>query len=101
MSYSVSVIHRDKTLWGADANEFRPERWEGRRHGWEFLPFNGGPRICLGQQFALTSAGFTTVRLVQQFDVLENLDPDRIRQNCTLTSCSMNGVKVRMHQAND
>jgi cytochrome P450 len=38
VDYSVYVMHRRKDLWGDDANEFRPERWEGRRPGWEFLP---------------------------------------------------------------
>lgn len=30
--YSVNIMHRRKDLWGEDANEFRPERWAGRRH---------------------------------------------------------------------
>lgn len=36
------------------------------------MPFNGGPRICIGQQFALTEMGFTIVRLLQQFERVEN-----------------------------
>ncbi|KAK5138660.1 hypothetical protein LTR04_004310, partial [Oleoguttula sp. CCFEE 6159] len=58
VDYSVHVMHRRKDLWGADAAAFRPERWVGRRPGWEYLPFNGGPRICIGQQFALTEASY-------------------------------------------
>ena len=50
VDYSVYVIHRRKDLWGEDADEFRPDRWNGRKSGWEYLPFNGGPRICIGQQ---------------------------------------------------
>ena len=42
MNYSIHVMMRRKDLWGEDAEEFRPERFEGRRPGWEFLPFNGG-----------------------------------------------------------
>jgi len=38
VEYSVHVMHRRKDIWGQDADEFRPERWEGRRAGWEFLP---------------------------------------------------------------
>ncbi|KAL2282300.1 hypothetical protein FJTKL_10922 [Diaporthe vaccinii] len=100
VDYCVYVTQRRKDIWGPDADEFRPERWEGRKVGWEYLPFNGGPRICLGQQFALTESSYVTVRLLQRFDAIENLERDPVRrQNLTLTSCSANGVKVRMHAA--
>lgn len=48
VSYSVHVMHRRKDLWGEDAAEFKPERWEGRKMGWDFLPvskFDIGPRL--------------------------------------------------------
>ncbi|OJK00234.1 hypothetical protein ASPACDRAFT_28378 [Aspergillus aculeatus ATCC 16872] len=98
--YGVYVMHRRKDLWGADADAFRPERWEGRKVGWEYLPFNGGPRICIGQQFALTEASYVTVRLLQRFDRVEILDASEVlRHNLTLTNCIANGVRVRMHAA--
>jgi len=46
----VYAMHRREDLWGADALEFRPERWEKRKLDWSFLPFSGGPRICLGRE---------------------------------------------------
>ncbi|KAL3423419.1 cytochrome P450 [Phlyctema vagabunda] len=96
--YSVHVMHRRKDIWGPDADEFKPERWEGKRVGWEYLPFNGGPRICIGQQFALTEASYVTVRLLQRFDKLESLENDAVvRHNLTLTNCIANGVNVRLH----
>jgi cytochrome P450 len=42
--YSVYVMHRNKDIWGPDAEAFIPERWEKRKAGFEYLPFNGGPR---------------------------------------------------------
>ena len=42
------AMHRREDLWGKDAAEFRPERWEGLLPGFSYLPFNGGPRICPG-----------------------------------------------------
>ncbi|ANB12982.1 hypothetical protein AWJ20_1260 [Sugiyamaella lignohabitans] len=66
--YPVFMIHRLKQFWGPDAEEFRPERWyENSYHTWDFLPFNGGPRICIGQQFALSEASYVIVRLLQNF----------------------------------
>ncbi|KAF2761351.1 cytochrome P450 [Pseudovirgaria hyperparasitica] len=69
--YSPYAMHRRQDYYGADALEFRPERWASLRPGWEYLPFNGGPRICLGQQYALTEAGYVTVRLAQGFGGVE------------------------------
>lgn len=47
----VYAMHRRPDLWGDDATEFRPERWDGRKSDWSFLPFSGGPRTCLGSEF--------------------------------------------------
>lgn len=47
--YSAFSMHRRTDIYGPDALEFKPERWETIRPGWGYLPFNGGPRICLGR----------------------------------------------------
>jgi cytochrome P450 len=44
VNYAVYAMHRNKVLWGPDADKFIPERWDGRKVGFEYLPFNGGPR---------------------------------------------------------
>lgn len=50
VGWSLYTMHRRKDLYGEDAEEFKPERWETLRPGWEYLPFNGGPRICIGRK---------------------------------------------------
>lgn len=73
--YSVYYMHRSKEMYGEDAEEFRPERWFEERVksiGWGYLPFNGGPRICLGQQYALTEVSYVIVRLLQSFDHIQS-----------------------------
>ncbi|MCG8669175.1 MAG: cytochrome P450 [Pseudomonadales bacterium] len=48
---SAYLRQRDKRVWGDDALEFRPERWlaEGFRPGpFDFFPFGGGRRACIG-----------------------------------------------------
>ncbi|KAI9786116.1 MAG: hypothetical protein M1839_007526 [Geoglossum umbratile] len=92
--YSVWVMHRRKDLYGDDAEEFRPERWESLKPSWEYLPFNGGPRICIGQQFALTEASYTLVRLVQEFRTLESRDPGPWTEKLALTCACGNGALV-------
>ena len=57
VTWDVHAMHRRKDFYGKDAECFRPERWldtddqNGLRVGWEFLPFNGGPRICIGRTY--------------------------------------------------
>jgi cytochrome P450 len=99
VGYSPYVMHRRKDIYGPDANEFRPERWETLRPGWEYIPFNGGPRICLGQQYALTEAGYVTARLVQEFATMESRDPGPWVEQLSLTCSSMNGTKVGLTPA--
>lgn len=38
VGFSVYLMHRRKDLWGEDALEFKPERWEQRVPAWQFLP---------------------------------------------------------------
>ncbi|KAH6889000.1 cytochrome P450 monooxygenase pc-1 [Coprinopsis sp. MPI-PUGE-AT-0042] len=72
--YSPILIHTRKDLWGPDADEFDPDRFIDDRvkkylvpNPYIFIPFNAGPGICLGQQFAYNLMSFVLVRLLQQF----------------------------------
>ena len=96
---ALTLMHVNPVHWGPDAAEFKPDRWIGRRPGWEFLPFNGGPRICLGQQFALTEAGYVIVRMLQKFDDIQTDESDPVvRHQYSLTTAPLR-VSVRLHEA--
>jgi cytochrome P450 len=60
-------------------------------------------RICLGQQFALTEAGYVTVRLLQRFDKLDAtaMEGLPIDWYLTLTGRPKYGAKLRMHAVTD
>ncbi|KAH8691453.1 putative N-alkane-inducible cytochrome P450 [Talaromyces proteolyticus] len=100
--FSLYTMHRRKDIWGPDAEHFQPERWEkdGLVRTWEYIPFNGGPRICLGQQYALIEASYMLIRLVQNFDQLEN-DGGSPMPNAKvdLTLTHRNGVNVRLYKS--
>ncbi|KIK93852.1 hypothetical protein PAXRUDRAFT_785857 [Paxillus rubicundulus Ve08.2h10] len=75
--YSVLLMHRRKDLWGPDADHFDPDRFLDERlhkylipNPFIFLPFNAGPRICLGQQFAYHEVSYLLIRLLQSFDAV-------------------------------
>mmetsp|Transcript_63412 Transcript_63412/g.206756 ORF Transcript_63412/g.206756 Transcript_63412/m.206756 type:complete len:122 (+) Transcript_63412:255-620(+) len=66
---SIMALHYDEKLWGPDAKEFRPERWEkGLPHKCAFMPFASGPRACTGREFTVTEQKITFVKLLQHFD---------------------------------
>lgn len=99
MMYNFRSSMRQKSVYGADAAVFRPERWAdpGLRPQFSFVPFNAGPRICLGQQYALTEAYYVTTRLMQEFRRIENRDPQPWQEKMTVTCCSLNGVQVGLY----
>ncbi|KAL8721462.1 MAG: hypothetical protein Q9225_001874 [Loekoesia sp. 1 TL-2023] len=98
VGWSLYTMHRRKDLYGEDAEEFKPERWETLRPGWEYLPFNGGPRVCIGQQFALTEASYTTIRLMQEFKEIESRDSEPWTEMITIT-CAGQATKVALTPA--
>lgn len=78
VGYSTLVMQRRLDLYPSspdfpDPLTFCPERWTSwQPKPWQYIPFNGGPRICIGQQFALTEMGYTLVRMLQRFGRIEN-----------------------------
>ncbi|CZR54184.1 related to n-alkane-inducible cytochrome P450 [Phialocephala subalpina] len=100
VGFSTYIMHRRRDIWGSDADEFRPSRWEGRKLGWEFVPFSGGPRVCLGQQYALNNAGYVLAKLLQRYDQIEALDMVKpLKKGLAIVLAPGDGVKVRMHRA--
>ncbi|KAH9841760.1 cytochrome P450 monooxygenase [Rhodofomes roseus] len=82
VAYFVMTMQRSKDIWGPDADKFDPSRFLDERlhkhvlsNPFNFVPFNAGPRICLGQQFAYNEMSFFLVRFLQVFDHME-LAPD-------------------------
>ena len=100
MFYSVYSMHRLASIYGPDAEAFRPARWLATdpplRPGWGFLPFNGGPRTCLGQQSALIEASYATVRLVQTFGGVEPRNQQPWTENLGLVTTNIHGTKVAL-----
>jgi cytochrome P450 len=64
------VTHRNPTLW-PDPERFDPERFapdhSAGRHRFAYLPFGGGPRICIGQGFAMAEAVVVIASVAQRF----------------------------------
>lgn len=97
--YIPWAIHRRKDIYGDDADDFRPERWETLRPTFEYVPFNAGPRICVGQQFALTQIAFVTFKLLQAFKEIERKDDRPPIQKFGINTSMLYGCWVSMTPA--
>ncbi|KAI1148084.1 cytochrome P450 [Nemania diffusa] len=76
--YNPMTLHARRDLYPpvsekfADPSIFSPERWYSwQPRPWEYIPFNGGPRICPGQNFAMTEMAYCIVRMLQKYDRIE------------------------------
>ncbi|KAF2730697.1 cytochrome P450 [Polyplosphaeria fusca] len=68
--FSLISVQNREDLGTDDASQWRPERWETWKpaNKWEFVPFNHGPRICPGQQFANIQMEYFLARLCQEYE---------------------------------
>jgi cytochrome P450 len=70
MMMSQWVVHRDPRFWD-EPEQFRPERWEEEKvksmPKFAYFPFGGGPRVCIGQQFAMMEMALILATIAQRF----------------------------------
>jgi cytochrome P450 len=70
VTVNTYALHRDARFF-PDPERFDPERfakgWEERGARYAYLPFGGGPRICIGNSFAMMEARLILATLAQRF----------------------------------
>ncbi|TGZ79553.1 cytochrome P450 [Ascodesmis nigricans] len=76
------ALHRSTGLWGDDAGEFRPGRWEGYGqpgkectiNSWMLQTFISGPRSCIGEKFSLWEFMVLVTGVVGRVEVRERVE---------------------------
>ncbi|MDQ3262983.1 MAG: cytochrome P450 [Myxococcota bacterium] len=72
VSIPIYTLHHNPRFWDQpevfDPDRFTPERSQGRpRHA--YLPFGGGQRLCIGNNFAIMEAQVIAARVLQRFEL--------------------------------
>lgn len=105
VAYSTIYLHRRADLYPAHSSNplaFDPDRWlHWQPQPGRYVPFSMGPRVCVGQQFAITEIAYTVVRILQRF---ENVVPGETgeedpRLKAEVTLQPADGVRIRFFEA--
>lgn len=88
----ILAMNRWKQLWGDDAHEFKPERWEKLPDAvaeipgvWgNMLTFLGGPRACIGYRFSLIEMKALLFTLVRSFEFELAVPPEDVGKRSTI-----------------
>ncbi len=99
MVLSPYVTHRHPAFWdnpeGFEPERFTPER-SAERPRYAYFPFGGGPRQCIGNEFALMEAQLIIAMVVQRYRLQlvpgQHIEPDPI-----FTLRPSSGVQVTLH----
>ncbi|MFT4863319.1 MAG: cytochrome P450/NADPH-cytochrome P450 reductase [Pseudohongiellaceae bacterium] len=72
----LPMLHRDKSVWGKDAEAFNPDNFspeaEAARPSYAYKPFGNGQRACIGRQFAMQEAALVLGMILQRFQLFDH-----------------------------
>ena len=95
---SQYLAHRDPRFW-PDPERFDPERWtpeaQAARPKFSYFPFGGGPRICVGEQFAWMEGVLLLATIAQRWR-LRLADPGEVRPRPMITLRPAAPVRMRV-----
>jgi cytochrome P450 len=96
---SPYVVHRHPEFWenpeGFDPERFNPEVAQGRPH-YSFIPFGGGPRLCIGRDFALMESTLALARISQRYR-LDLVPGFEVQPETAITLRPKAGLRMILH----
>lgn len=99
LTISPYATHHDPALWSDpfqfDPERFTPERSAGR-HRYAYFPFGAGPRVCIGNNFALTEAQLILAAAAQRYR-LELVPGKPVEMEALITLRPKDGPWMTVH----
>ncbi len=104
-SVLIPMLHRDRSVWGDDAEKFNPEHFsreaEASRPANAYKPFGNGQRACIGRQFATQEATLVLGMILQRFKLLDHTNYQlKIKETLTLKPENFK-IRVRRRTQSD
>ena len=98
---SPTALHMNPRIWGPDAAEFRPDRWDALTGEaasiYAFESFLNGPRTCPGRALALLEIKVVLMELITRFE-FRSLKTELEFQNPSLVLRAKGGVEVEVRR---
>ncbi|XP_058817436.1 cytochrome P450 4C1-like [Topomyia yanbarensis] len=95
---NIFVLHRRADLWGTNADRFDPDRFQEEnstgRHPYSYLPFGGGPRICIGYRYAMLSMKSMITQVVREYRLETRMRLEDIRPSHEITLKLPEGILI-------
>ena len=96
-----SIIAHRSPQWWDEPMEFRPERFSPENEKniprYAYLPFGGGPRVCIGNSFAMMEARLMLATMAQRFQL--RLKPGQtVKLDPLITLRPLGGMHMRVEQ---
>lgn len=95
----IHGLHHSPQLWD-DPEAFRPERFEQLppdQHSFAFLPFGGGPRLCIGNNFAMMEMQLVLAAWLRRFRF--ELDQNwPVEAQALITLRPKRGIRMYLHE---
>ncbi|MGB0410636.1 MAG: bifunctional cytochrome P450/NADPH--P450 reductase [Pikeienuella sp.] len=94
------MLHRDKSVWGENAEEFNPDNFTreaiAARPANAYKPFGNGQRACIGRQFAMQEATLIMGMILQRFELIDHTNYElKIKESLSIKPDGFK-MKVRM-----
>lgn len=91
-------VHHNSKYWKNpakfDPDRFAPEN-KAKHIPFSYLPFGGGPRLCIGNNFALMEMQFVLAMMIKRYKI-EIVPNQKIEMNPLITLRPRYGIKVRV-----